>query len=128
MKDLIIGSTKNLFYTPSVYFQAESGICELAGESYIEDAPTFYEPLIRWLENFKGSQLIFNFKLTYFNTSSSKCILNVVKSLRILQNKGVALEINWFYPEDNYDLLAEAEDFMEDVGLEFHLFPYSLDY
>jgi hypothetical protein len=128
MNDLKIEATKGLFFSPSVYFQAKTGLCELSGESYIEDAPTFYSTPIQWINDFEGKRLIFSFKLTYFNTSSSKSILDLLKALKSAQLKGTELAIKWYYPEDNYDLLAEAEDFMDDTELIFNMIPYQLSY
>lgn len=131
MEDFKVEGTKGIFFTPSVHLQAGTGICEILGESYIEDAPSFYEPILSWLKEYTETQkkeLTFNFKLTYFNTSSSKSLLHVIKQLKYHKEQGFFIEINWYYPDDNYDLLAEAEDFMEDIELKFNLIPYKLDY
>lgn len=131
MKDLFIERSKGVFFTPHIHFQAETGNCEISGESYIEDAPAFYQTLIDWVDEFRvktDKKMIFNFKLTYFNTSSSKSILNLMVAIRKIHDLDRLQAINWYYPDDNYDLLAEAEDFMEDVLIRFNLIPYKLSY
>jgi hypothetical protein len=125
MKDLFIERSKGVFFTPHIHFQVETGNCEISGESYIENAPAFYQPLIDWVDEFRvktDKKMVFNFKLTYFNTSSSKSILNLMVAIKKIH------DLNWYYPDDNYDLLAEAEDFMEDVLIRFNLIPYKLNY
>ncbi|TAF66955.1 MAG: DUF1987 domain-containing protein [Cytophagales bacterium] len=131
MKNLSIEGTKGIFFTPSVQFDAQTGVCELAGESYLEDTVAFYNPLLQWLEQYTKEitkNIVFSFKLTYFNTSSSKAIVDIVKILKQYQNEGGKVEINWYYPEDNYDILAEAEDIMSYLKIHINLIPYELNY
>lgn len=131
MEDLIIEERKEIFFTPQVEMIASKKLCEISGESYVEDAISFYQPIIGWIKeygNTNNKELTFNFKLTYFNTSSSKSILDVLNALKEIQTKEIRVQINWYYPEDNYDLLAEAEDFIEDLEIDMNLIPYQLDY
>lgn len=127
MKNLIIEEERDIFFIPSVKFDASSGVCEISGESYLEDTVSFYKQLIKWLKDFKkeGKPLTFNFRLTYFNTSSSKGILNIMKVLKEFQEKGgKSAVVNWYYPEDDEDNLEEAEDFIADTNLDMKLISY----
>lgn len=130
MKDLYIEGTKGVFFTPTVRLDATTGKCEILGESYIEDAPQFYEPILNWIDTYvkeiQGS-LIWDFRLVYFNTSSSKTILNLLQTIKNYEKQGGSVEVNWYYPDDNDDLLAEGEDFVEDSGLKINLIPYELE-
>ena len=131
MEDLIIEERKEIFFTPQVEMLVNKKVCEISGESYVEDAVSFYQPIINWIKeygNTENKELTFDFKLTYFNTSSSKTILDVLNTLKTIQSNGIEVQINWYYPEDNYDLLAEAEDFIEDLEIDMNLIPYQLDY
>ena len=131
MRSLKLEETKGVFFTPKIYLKSKTGHCEIAGESYIEDADLFYQPIIDWLDTYikkVKKPIVFDFRLTYFNTSSSKALLNILKKLRSYKQTGGQVEINWYYPEDNYDLLAEAEDYIEDLGIEMNLIPYELEY
>lgn len=130
MKDLYIEGTKGVFFTPTIRLNAETGRCEILGESYIEDAPQFYEPILNWIDSYvkevRGT-LTWDFRLVYFNTSSSKTILNLLQTLKNYEKQGGQVIINWYYPDDNDDLLAEGEDFVEDSGLKINLLPYALE-
>src|SRR5690554_2073553 len=71
--------------TPTVNFDANEGRLELKGRSIPENSVEFYNSLNEWIENYgKAPQkvTIFDVKLEYFNTSSSKCILDLFKLLR----------------------------------------------
>lgn len=126
MENLYLEGEKNIFFTPSIDFNATTGVCEIAGESYLEDAFVFYQKPIHWIESYEGNRLIVKFKLTYFNTSSSKNIMLLIRALKNKQAEGMEVYITWYYPHDNYDLQAEGEDFMNDVDMEFTLIPYHL--
>ncbi len=125
MDNLIIEEERDVFFIPSVKFDASTGVCEIAGESYLEDTVNFYKKLLSWLKEYKDLKkpLTFNFKLTYFNTSSSKGILDIMKLLKEFQN-GTGATVSWHYPEDDEDNLEEAEDFIADTGLKMNLISY----
>ncbi|MFI5204193.1 MAG: DUF1987 domain-containing protein [Flavobacteriales bacterium] len=75
--------------TPTVKFDKDTGVLELSGRSIPENSIEFYKPLLDWLEAYGGgakSKTEVNIKLEYFNTSSSKCILDVFKKLETIKN------------------------------------------
>ena len=126
LENLEIEGEKGTFFTPSVNFNAETGVCSLEGESYLEDTWEFYDKLLAWLQKYSetGKPLTFDFKLTYFNTSSSKGILDLLKQIKSYEEQGGEIEVNWYHPEDDEDNVEEAEDFKDDTGLEINLIPY----
>ena len=72
MENLFIQGDKEEFDVPYVSFDAETGVCEISGESYIDNTAEFYDRLLNWLDQYiKGVKkpITFRFKLTYFNTS-----------------------------------------------------------
>lgn len=127
MENLILEGSSGPHFRPYINFNAKTGVCEISGESHLEDAFAFYKILQDWIEAFEGYQLIFRFKLTFFNTSSSKGILNLMKSLKKRVDEGLPVQVVWYYPKENYDLKAEAEDYMEDINMQITLIPYHLD-
>lgn len=131
MKNINIKGSHDAYFIPTVDFNAETGICELSGESYLEETIKFYTPLFSWLKEYTEKikkPLIFNFKLTYFNTSSSKCIVDILNMLKNYQKNGGEVTVNWYYDDDEEDIeeeLEEVEDFMLETGLQINLIPFS---
>lgn len=126
MENYIVKGVADNFYIPSVNFNADSGSLEIEGESYLEDTKSFYEPILDWLKKFVSSfsnQIIFNIKLTYYNTSSSRSILEMLYVLKSFKENGGDLQVNWYYDEDDLDVPEEVEDFEIDTGLEIKLIP-----
>lgn len=130
MENINIEGHRGTYYVPTVNFNAETGICELEGESYLEDTASFFNPLISWLNDFfkyQDIKLTFNFKLNYYNTSSSKCIVDIFNLLKKKSDRGKNVEVNWFYnsfSEDAEEEVEEVEDFMLETGLDINLVPY----
>ncbi|MCK5537416.1 MAG: DUF1987 domain-containing protein [Bacteroidales bacterium] len=127
MKDINIEGSNDVYFVPTVKFETESGDCLLEGESFLAETVKFYTPLIEWLETFtvqKEKKLDFTFKLTYFNTSSSKCILDILKILKRYEDKGGDVVVNWHYDEDDMDMEEALEDYIIDTGVKINLIPY----
>ncbi len=110
--------------TPSVKFNAKEGIIEIKGRSIPENSVEFYKPLVDWLEEYKSSPLDktkVNIQLEYFNTSSSKCILDVFKKLEAIHKGKNEVEINWYYEEDDEDMLEAGEDYESIIRVPFKM-------
>jgi hypothetical protein len=83
--------------------------------------------LIQWLETYikeVRKAITFNFKLTYFNTSSSRSILNILRVLKKYEDDSGQVTVNWYYPEDDDSIAEEAEDYMKDTGLKINMFAF----
>ncbi len=127
MENLEIKGESGVYFIPEVNLDATSGLCQISGESYLEDTDEFYNNIINWLETYINEvkkPLTFNFRLTYFNTSSSRSILNVLRVLKKYEDKAGNVTINWYYPEDDESIAEEAEDYMKDTGLKINMFAF----
>ncbi|MBP7866806.1 MAG: DUF1987 domain-containing protein [Acidobacteria bacterium] len=123
MQNLKLAATK---YTLAVDFDAESGALELAGSSYPENAVDFFQPLLDWVRGFiaEGARpLTVNFRLVYMNTSSTKCVLDLLEALEQHVKAGGEVRVNWYYEEDDEDIQEMGEELSEDIGLPFTLIP-----
>jgi hypothetical protein len=126
MKTLIVDAVPDSPYYPEVNFNSETGVCELIGESYMEEAYKFYTPLLKWLKKYTlelNKAVTLNLKLTYFNTNSSRLLLDLLDILKKSQEAGNEVEINWYYEEDDPDVKDEVEDFEIETGLQIKMIP-----
>ena len=128
MENLQIKGSHDVYFVPSVNFDASKGRCEFSGESYLEETVDFYAPLLEWLDDYISGvdkPLYFDFKLTYFNTSSSRSILDILNILKEYEESGGKVVVNWFYDEDDTDMEEEVEDFMIESELEISMIPFT---
>jgi len=110
--------------TPTIKYDDQLATLLLAGRSIPENAIDFYKPLLDWLDGYaNGSNpgLTLNVKLEYFNTSSSKCILDVFKKLEGLSKAGKQVAVKWHYEEDDEDMLEAGEDYDAIIDIDFEM-------
>jgi len=113
--------------TPKIILDATSEILEISGRSLPEDVSSFYEPVLNWLDEYAGQpnkKTVFNFKLTYFNTASSKLLLDILMRLEDLHEKGHEVLIRWHYPEDDEDMAEAGEEYADIVDVPFEKVSY----
>lgn len=68
-------SIKGTQETPEVLLDSSKGIFDISGKSLPEDVKEFYNPLLRWFDEYAknpNNQTILKIKMDYFNTASSK--------------------------------------------------------
>ena len=110
--------------TPYVKLDGEKGLIEIKGRSIPENSVEFYKPLIDWLDKYGNVPLEVtnvNIQLEYFNTSSSKCILDIFKKLELIYKKGSKVQINWYYEEDDEDMFEAGEDYQSIINIPFSM-------
>jgi len=121
MDSIIIEGTPK---TPTVNFDSATGKIEIKGRSIPENSIEFYKPLVEWLDKYAKSpksHTKVNIQLEYFNTSSSKCILDVFKKLESIHKASNDVIINWYYEEDDEDMLEAGEDYESIIRVPFKM-------
>ncbi len=116
----IEGSAK----TPTIKFEPTTGKLLIRGRSIPENSIEFYKPLVDKLEEYAGSpqsSTNVDIQLEYFNTSSSKCILDVFKKLEAINAGSSEVVINWHYEEDDEDMLEAGEDYQAIINVPFKM-------
>lgn len=115
--------------TPTIILDSENEIFEISGRSLPEDVTAFYEPIIGWLEEYASSpnaKTVFTFKLVYFNTASSKLLLDILMKLEQMHEDGKDVLIRWYYPEDDEDMQEAGEEYADIVDVPFEQVSYTL--
>ena len=119
MESLKIEATKS---TPEINFVFAEGILDIKGLSKSTNALEFFQPLMDALEEYAlkaAPTTTFNLFLDYFSTSSSKCILGILNELKKLDKRVTKVKVNWYYYEDDEDMLDNIKDYETLVDLDF---------
>ncbi|MFW5886597.1 MAG: DUF1987 domain-containing protein [Bacteroidota bacterium] len=125
MKLLSIQPTK---FTPKVEYDPGKKTLEFNGFSLPENVYEFYGPVIKWLkeyfkdidkEDLKDHPIIVKFKLSYFNSGSLKCIIEIIFQLADWRKNGIPVEIYWHYDEADTQIKESGQDISEIVGKSF---------
>jgi hypothetical protein len=121
MEKLVIeGSPK----TPTIDFDANSGVLLLKGRSIPENSIEFFQPLNDWLEKYSegpNAKTVVEVRLEYFNTSSSKCILDFFKKLEKVNGGSTSVHVNWYFETDDEDMEEAGEDYQAILSLPFSI-------
>jgi hypothetical protein len=128
MEALYLLGTEN---TPFVAFDSLGLRFEIVGESRPENCAKFFLPITNWLENFNenkiwknssASELIFKFKLDYFNSTSAKYILDILKIIRQCHENGCKTQIHWYSNPKDEDMKESGEEFSMVVEYPFEYY------
>lgn len=98
--------------TPRINFSGD-GLLEISGRSIPENSVDFYKPALSWMENYieqPASETKLVVKLEYFNTSTSKCLIEMFRKLETITEKS-AVKIEWHYEEEDEDMMESGKDF-----------------
>lgn len=123
MDKLCISRTK---YTPEVNMDSDLHSVSFAGNCYPENAVEFFEPILEWLREYirEHENIEVDFKVNYFNTSSSKCFLIILEILEAFSASGGKVMVNWYYREDDEDMLESGEELFFGVSIPHKIIPY----
>jgi len=129
MNNLVVEATK---YTPEIFFDCENHVLGIRGKSYPENTSVFYSPVFEWLEEYlekaEKEKITVNMELIYFNSSSSKILMDFCDVLDAAASDGKNITVNWVYEEDDEDALEFGEEFQEDLeSVTFNLVQKSVD-
>ncbi len=112
--------------TPEIILDKKTNTFLFKGKSLPENPVFFYKPVLNWLDEYQNDpnpETRVNFMMVYFNTSSSKIILDILKKLEMIQKSGHEVSIEWRFREDDEDMLEAGEIYAERVGIPFNLIP-----
>lgn len=139
MNNLIIQPTE---HTPEIVFDVENllkgkYIFEISGESKPEDVQSFYEPVLRWIDELRNNLKAFEdkahdnrkrkirlkFKMAYFNSSSAKFLYDIVRKMEEIQEHchNASIKIVWIYHPKDLDMLDAGEEFKSMTTIPFEL-------
>lgn len=111
-------SQKATARTPEILLDADAGTLVLSGESYPEDVTAFYSTLSDAITAFfDSSERAFDvsIKLTYFNSSSARSLMELLDLLDNAAGQGRQVSVQWYCDAED-DITREfAQDISSDV-------------
>ena len=108
MKQLIIEATQQ---TPYIYLDADKGYLKISGFSIPEDPYATFNPVRDWvLEYIKSPapKTVFELDIPYYNTSSFKYVVSIIKILEKIDTKKHKVIIKWHQNHDEEDEIVNA--------------------
>ena len=121
MKSIDIEGTDTI---PRVKFDPKHGKLEIRGRSVPENSREFYKPLLDSLDQYAVNPCVLtqiDIQLDYFNTTSSKCLLDLFRRIKDIHSRGNQVIVNWYCRHDDEDILEAGEDYELIVGMKFNM-------
>lgn len=101
--------------TPEVLFDTEKGMLRIEGCSIHENAEGFFRPLIEQAEAYAkqpARSTTVWISLSYFNSSSSKYLLDLLKVMDEIHLSGTSqVEMEWHHASDDLDMEEAGADY-----------------
>ena len=108
--------------SPTVDLNPETGTAHFSGRSIHSDAFEFYDEIIAWFKNNgdKFEELNVHFAFDHINTVTNKCVLQILLLIKKLGDEGRKHNIDWYYDEEDDDMLETGEELEMLCGLKFN--------
>ena len=110
---MVITETK---HSPYFIIDKERGFILLKGKSTLTNTRDFYKPIIDEINDYVDNNPVNTrmiVDLEYFNTSSSKLILEIFLALKKLMINEIPIVVEWYYEEDDEDMYESGTDYNE---------------
>jgi len=88
----------------------------------------FYQPVMDWITSYKekpNARTEFNLKMIYFNTASSKQIMDVLMILEEMVEEGHEVVIRWHSKQSDEDMQEAGKEYEEMLEIPFEHLTYS---
>jgi len=106
--------------TPFLMLNTKSYRIVLEGESYPEDTKKFYDEPMSTVHKFLGmdhpENVVSQFKLKYFNSSSAKVLLDLFLVIEEAAVRGNKMTIEWHFIKDDDNMRELGEEFSEELN------------
>ena len=115
--------------SPQVILDKENNIFEISGKSLPENVVEFYRPVMDWLQEYRkdpNPKTGLTLKLIYFNTASSKMILDILMVLEEMAEAGHEVVVRWMSLKSDEDMQEAGKEYEEMVDLPFEHLTYEM--
>ena len=116
--------------TPLIVLDPENNHFEFSGKSFPEDVAEFYNPVLEWLQAYSenpNEETVVDCKFEYFNTASSKVILDIMLKFEEMHENDHVIRVNWHFNEDDEDMEEAGEEYSDMIDVPFEFFPFQLE-
>lgn len=113
--------------SPGILLDKAKGLIQFEGRSFPENSVAFFRPVLDWMNRYcqnPAASTSCNFKLEYFNSSSQKFIVDVLKMLAELGSNGHSIAVNWYYKPGDDDIKEVGEEFKNMLKIKFEVKKY----
>lgn len=124
MRELIIEATEE---SPAINLKGDGTILCIMGRSTSAMVASSFRQVSLWLDEFGRQEgmapLRFEFRLEYYNTLTSRLLLDLLFKMEKLYEKGHDIVVDWYYEKFDTDLREAGEAYSAMVTIPFNFIP-----
>ncbi len=108
--------------TPTVVLDNDQNNFEMHGRCFPENANVFFKPILTWLDSYASqpnATTNFVINLQYYNTATSKFLLEMLHRLDLIHQSGANTSVTWCYDEEDEDMEEAGEEYADLLNLPF---------
>jgi hypothetical protein len=109
---------------PKIIYDEMAGIVKIEGRSISSDAQIYFNDFLPYFEDClkrKPMDLILNLDLEYFNTTTSKLLMDFFNIAKSVEKEGFTVKVNWYFEEDDEDMEDAGGDYESLTKLDFNI-------
>jgi len=106
---------------PFIELNAETGICTISGNSYMQNSKLFFKPILDWFEEYTSTlkgDLFLIYSLENLNTGTSRILFEILEILKTYKSKGANVKIHWNYSEKQEMHIDDIIDITSSFGID----------
>jgi len=113
--------------SPEVILDKATNEFKFLGKSLPEDVKEFYNPIHDWIDEYvadPNEETVIEFNMEYFNSASSKQILDILERFSVIAENGKKICVKWHFMADDEDMEDAGESYADIVDMPFELISY----
>ncbi len=113
--------------SPEIILDKNTNEFKFTGKSLPEDVKEFYNSVLDWIEEYSknpNDETVVEFNMEYFNSASSKQILDILERFSRINSTGKKIVVKWHFMHDDEDMEDAGESYADIVDIPFELISY----
>ncbi len=117
---LVIPMTED---SPEVRFDLKKGLIRIFGPSFPENPIEFYGQILKWIELNESmlKKLTIEFDYSILSSASNKMVFELFIKFEQLLNKGIDVQVKWYYSSYDEDMFDEGKNFKNSMKVPVEL-------
>lgn len=110
--------------TPKILLSKSNNEFYFRGTSRPENPKDFYSGVFSWFTNYfdnPNSETVFEVQLDYFNTSTSKVLLDLFEFFEDKVNESINIKVIWQYKTDDEEMMEAGEELLDLVEIPYEI-------
>ena len=115
------------FDSPEIVLDGNLGKLNISGRSFPKNVAKTYQPIMEWLNSYskepkENTEIVID--LEYYNSASSKCILDILMKLEEVSLSGHQVTVKWNYSKEDPEIKEFGQEYEESLMLNFEYKAY----